>query len=60
MGFFFVHYWIVSAVKRIEFVSDGMSYIVLRVFWYNIVLNVHVQYQVSRKVKIQKTVLLRN
>ena len=32
----------VSAVKRIEFVSDRMSYIVLRGRWCNIiVLNVH-------------------
>ena len=33
---------IVSAVKRVEFVSNRMSYIVLRGRWYNIiVLNVH-------------------
>ena len=39
---FFVHRRIVSAVKRVEFVSDGMSYIVLRGRWCNIiVLNVH-------------------
>jgi len=32
----------VSAVKRVEFVSDRMSYIVLRGRWFNvIVLNVH-------------------
>jgi hypothetical protein len=31
-----------SAVKRVEFVSDRMSYIILRGRWYNIiVLNVH-------------------
>jgi hypothetical protein len=30
----------ISAVKRIEFLSDGMSYIVLRGRWCNIVLNV--------------------
>ena len=39
---FFVHHRIVSAVKRVEFVSDRMSYIVLRGHWCNIiVLNVH-------------------
>ena len=39
---FFVHQRIASAVKRVEFVSDRMSYIVLRGCWNNIiVLNVH-------------------
>jgi hypothetical protein len=39
---FFVHHRIVSAVKRVEFVSDGVSYTVLRGRWCNIiVLNVH-------------------
>ena len=39
---FFVHRRIASAVKRIEFVSDRLSYIVLRVRWRNIILvNVH-------------------
>jgi len=39
---FFVHQRIVSAVKRVEFVSDKVSYIVLRGHWCNIiVLNVH-------------------
>jgi hypothetical protein len=38
----FVHKRIISAVKRVEFVSDGMSYIILRGRWCNIiVLNVH-------------------
>jgi len=33
----------VSAVKRVEFVSDRVSYIVLRDCWCNIiVLNVHI------------------
>ena len=39
---FFVHHRIVSAVKRVECVSDRVSYIVLRGRWCNIVvLNVH-------------------
>jgi hypothetical protein len=39
---FFVHHRIVSAVKRVEFVSDRMPYIVLRGCWFNIiVLNVY-------------------
>jgi hypothetical protein len=37
-----VHKRIISAVKRVEFVSDRMSYIVLRGHWCHIiVLNVH-------------------
>jgi len=40
---FFVHHRIVSAVKRVQFVSDRVSYIVLSGHWCNIiVLNVHV------------------
>jgi hypothetical protein len=39
---FFVHRTIVSAVKRVQFVSDRMSYIILRGHWCDIsVLNVH-------------------
>ena len=38
---FFVHRRIVSAVKRVEFVSDRLSYVVLRGHWHNIVVNVH-------------------
>ena len=39
---FFIHQRIASAVKRVEFLSDRMSYIVLRSHWCNIiVLNVH-------------------
>jgi len=39
---FFVHRRIVSAVKRVESVSDRLSYIVLRGRWRNIiVVNVH-------------------
>ena len=36
--FFFVHRRLVSAVKRIEFVSDRLSYIVLRGRWLHIIL----------------------
>jgi hypothetical protein len=39
---FFVHKRIISAVKRVEFVNDWMSYIILRGRWSHIfVLNVH-------------------
>jgi hypothetical protein len=39
---FFVHKRMISAVKRVEFVSDRMSYIILRGRWCHIiVLNVH-------------------
>jgi hypothetical protein len=39
---FFVHKTVISAVKKVEFVSDRMSYIVLRGRWYDIiVLKVH-------------------
>jgi hypothetical protein len=39
---FFVHKTIISAVRRVEIVSDRMSYIILTGCWYNIiVLNVH-------------------
>ena len=39
---FFVHRRIISAVKRVQFVSDTLSYIVLRGRWRNIiVVNVH-------------------
>jgi hypothetical protein len=38
-----VHKGIISAVKRVEFVSERMSCIILRGCWYHvIVLNVHV------------------
>jgi hypothetical protein len=40
---FFVHKRILSAVRRVEFISDRKSYIILRGLWCNIiVLNVHV------------------
>jgi hypothetical protein len=46
-----------AAVTRVEFVSDRVSYIVLRGRWCNIiVLNVHA----SSEEMIQKTVFMRN
>jgi len=40
---FFVHHRVVSVAKRVEFVGNRVSYIVLRGSWCNIiVLNVHV------------------
>jgi hypothetical protein len=40
--FFFVHKRIISAAKRVELVSDRMSYIILRGRWCQIIaLNVH-------------------
>jgi hypothetical protein len=39
---FFVHKRIIPPVKRVEFVSDGILYIILRGHWCDIiVLNVH-------------------
>jgi hypothetical protein len=39
---FFVHKRIMSSVKRVEFVSDRMSYVILRGRWCNIIVqNVH-------------------
>ena len=35
---FFVHHRVVSAVERVEFFSDRMSYIVLRGRWCNIIV----------------------
>jgi hypothetical protein len=35
---FYVHHRIVSAVKGVELVSDGMSYIVLRGHWCDIIV----------------------
>ena len=56
---FFVHRRIASAVKRAEFVSDRISYIVPRGRWCNIfVLNVHAPSE--EKVIVQKIVFMRN
>ena len=58
---FFVHRRILSAVKRVEFVSDRLSYIVLRGRWLNIILvNVHAPHQVRKNVRSQKIVFMGN
>jgi hypothetical protein len=38
VGKFFIHQTVISAVKKVEFVSDRMSYIVLRGRWCNIIV----------------------
>jgi hypothetical protein len=39
---YLVHKRIISAVKRVDFVTDRMSYIILRDYWWHFnVLNVH-------------------
>ena len=54
-----MHYRRVLEVKRVEFVSDRMLYIVLRGCWCNIiVLNVHTSSE--EKIYDSKTVLMRN
>ena len=37
----FVHQRIISSVKRVQFVCDGMSYIVLKGRWYITIWNAH-------------------
>jgi hypothetical protein len=55
---FFVHQKIISVVKRVEFVSDRMSYIVLSGRWCSIiVLSVHAP---NEKSDDSKTDLMRN
>ena len=55
----FVHRKIVSAVKRVEFVSDRLSYIVLRGRWRNIILQM-CMHQVRKKVRSQKIDFMTN
>ena len=56
---FFVHHRTVSAVKRVEFVSDRVSYVVLRGCWCNIiVLNVHAPSE--EKSDVSKDSFMRN
>jgi hypothetical protein len=55
---FFVHRRIVSAVKRVVFVSDRLSYILLRGRWRNIiVVNVHAP---SEEKSDESKVFMRN
>jgi hypothetical protein len=56
---FFVHHRLVSAVKRVEFVSDRKPYIVLTCRWCNVVV-LNVNSPSEEKVMIQKTVFMRN
>jgi hypothetical protein len=54
-----VHKRIISAVKRAEFVSDRMSYIILRGHWFYInVLNAHAP--TEEKIDDVKTASTRN
>jgi len=55
----FLPYIIVSTVRRIEFVSDRVSYRVLRGRWCNITL-LYVHAQVRRKTMTQNTVFIGN
>jgi len=56
---FLVHHRIISAVRRVQFVRDRVSYVGLRGRWCNIiVLNVHASS--GGKVMIQKAVFMRN
>jgi hypothetical protein len=56
---FFVHKRIISAVKRVEFVNDRKSYIILRGRWFHIiVLNVHAP--TEYKLMISKIASQRN
>jgi hypothetical protein len=56
---FFVHHRIVSSVKRVGFLSDRMSYIVLRGRWCNIVV-FNVLAPTEEKSGDSKIVLMRN
>jgi hypothetical protein len=45
---YFVHKTIISAVQRVQFVGDRMSYILLRGHWYHIIdLNIHAQTEIK-------------
>jgi hypothetical protein len=51
---FFVYKRIISAVKRVEFVSDRTSYIILRSRCHIIVLNVHAPTYGGKQIKCLK------
>jgi len=51
---FFVHHRVVSTAKTVEFISDRLSYIVLRGRWSNIIVqNVHATSEEKRMIKGQ-------
>jgi hypothetical protein len=56
---FFVYHRIVSAVKRVEFVSDRVPYIVLRGPWFNIIV-LNVQAPSDEKSDESKNTFMRN
>ena len=56
---FFVHHRIVAAVKIAEFLSDRVSYTVVRGRWFNIIFGM-CKHEIRKIVTIQKTVLMRN
>jgi hypothetical protein len=50
-----VHMKIISAVRRAEFVSDRMSYIILRGRWCNIIgINVHAPCEDTSEIVFMK------
>ena len=55
----FLHHRIVSAVKRAEFVSDGVPYIVLKGRWCKIIV-LKMPVPSEEKSVIQKTVFVRD
>jgi hypothetical protein len=56
---FFVHHRILSAVKRVEFISNRVSYIILRGRWCNIIVqNIHAPSE--EKSDDWRTVFMRN
>jgi hypothetical protein len=48
-----VHQRLLSAVKRVEFVDNGTSRVVLRGHWCDIVLNAHTQTEDKSDVSVR-------